>query len=499
MQQLLTTLAGSNSSAALAAARQLAAGPPALPPAALALCAWAWHRWAADPTQRPAARFRQLQVNRLQWRAADDWTAAGAVQEALAGLLERQLPAQHAALRAAAGIFNGILPVEVEIGNADTGGYRIDCAGQWAAFAPFREWFAGALPLAEALRCEWVTLAQVYWGHFRWQADDWYYGTFSAAASGYLLGQAVGLALPYPIQYYYFYRELPVGYTEVSTAGEGQELALESGLGLTYFYYAQWCQYHGADAGRALDYYQRFLAAEPGCQPDNRFYLFDRDPSTRSYPPSRQEALTEMGNIYWQQGQDAAAQAAFGQAIATAPDNVQAPYERLAALLRARGDTAAALPWLARKAAVCTQWQTPGYGPRHTGLGLLLYYDPANLTPQDMRDYPHGGYWCDRVARVWVLEVNELYRELADTYYYELGDYPAAGRYYKLYLTGLARLRPGPQRQARAIDASESQLRLALELGDYWQARSLGEKLLQLDADNQAARLALARIRARFA
>lgn len=498
MQPLLTALAGADSSAALAAATQLAA-EPALPPAALALCAWAWHRWAADPAERPSGRFGQLQVNRLGWRAADDWTAAEATQAALAAVLQAQLPGeQAAALLAAAGIFEGIFPVEVYIGNGDTGGYTVDCAGQWAAFAPFREWFAAALPLAEALRCEWVTLAQVYWGHFRWQADDWFNGTFSAEACGYLLGQAVGLVVPYPIQYYYFYQRLPAGYMESMGPDEGQELALQSGLGLTYFYYAQWCQYHGADPARALDYYRRFLEAEPGCQPDNRFYLFDRDATTRSYPPSRQEALTELGNIYLHQNQPATARAAFEQAIAEAPTNVQAPYERLAALLRAQGETAAALPWLARKAEVCAQVRLPGHGSRESGVGMLLYYDPTNPTPQDMRDYPQGGSWYDLVARVRVLEVNELYRELADIYFYELGDYAPAGHYYKLYLAGLTGQHPGPQRRARTIDAAESRLRLALEQGDYWQARSLAEKLLQLDADNQLARLELARIRARF-
>jgi tetratricopeptide (TPR) repeat protein len=438
-------------------------------------------------------------VNWERWRAADDWTAAPAVQAALAELLRARLPEQHAALLAAAGIFEGIFPGEVYVGNGDVGGYTVDCAGQWATFAPFRAWFAAALPLAGALRREWVTLAQVYWGHFRWQADDWFHGTFSAEASEYLLGQAVELALASPIQYYYFYKELPRGYTEVSTADEGQELELQSGVGLTYFYYAQWCQYHGADAAQALDYYRRFLAAEPGCQPDNRFYLFDRDATTRSYPPSRQEALAEMGTIYWQQGQEAAARAAFEAAIAEAPDNVQAPYERLAALLRAQGQTAAALPWLARKAAVCAGFRTPSYGSRHGGLGLLLYYDPANSAPQDMRDYPHDGSWCDLVARVRVLEVNELYRELADSYFYELGDYAPAGHYYKRYLAGLKQLRPSSQQRARTIDASESQLRLALELGDYWQARSLGEKLLRLAPGNAMAQRELGRIRARFA
>ena len=364
-----------------------------------------------------------------------------------------------------------------------------------AGFCAVPGGFAEALPLSESLRREWITLAQVYWSHFRWQADDWFCGTFSEPACGYLLAQAVVLHSPYPIQYYYFYQQLPM-YDEAEPAGSGQELELQSGL--TYFYYAQYCQYHARDYALALTYYQRFLAAEPDCLPDNRFYLFDRDATTRSYPPSTQEALTEIGNCYLEQGQLPAARTAFEQAIDLRPGNFQAPYERMAILLRAQDEPAAALPWLARKAEVCAQTVVNHYGSRMVGMDICFYYDLTKTGPLSLSHYPHG--WLDLAARVRVLEVNELYKELADAYFYELADFSRAGSYYKKYLAYLNQQNPDdPLVQARKIEAFESQLRLAMEQGDYWQARTLGEKLLRLAPDNQVAQLYLARIRQRFA
>ena len=134
------------------------------------------------------------------------------------------------------------------------------------------------------------------------------------------------------------------------------------------------------------------------------------------------------------------------------------------------------------------------------GMGSCFYYDPTNPGPQDLSSYPNAFGWYDPAARVRVVEVNELYKELADAYFYELSDFQSAGVYYKKYLAFLNQRNPDePLVRARKIDASESQLRLAMEQGDYWQARILGEKLLRLAPDNQMAQLYLARIRQRFA
>ena len=240
--------------------------------------------------------------------------------------------------------------------------------------------------------------------------------------------------------------------------------------------------------------------AEPGCLPDNRFYLFCRDATERSYPPSTQEALTELGNLALLQGQPQAAQAAFEQAVALRPDNFQAPYERLAALCRQRGNLAGYLAGQARKAEVCANMLMADYAFRGGGMGMYLYYDPSQPGPLVLDKYLNLGGWWDNAARVRVVEVNELYKELADTYFYELGDYEPAGRYYKKYLAHLSRRwNKTPQQQASQLDASESQIRLAAEQGDYWQARNLAEKLLHTAPGNRTALLHLAHIRQRFA
>jgi hypothetical protein len=166
----------------------------------LALCALAWHRWDHE-VAAPTRRYQEFQAIELGWRAVDDWQAAEDIRAGLAQLLQAQLPAQWEALRQAARLFNYAYPVDIYIGNGDASGYEPDCQALWRDFEPFREWFAAALPWYEALRREWVTAAQVFWYHCRWQPDDAYVGTFSAPACGYLLAQAVTLESPYPLQY----------------------------------------------------------------------------------------------------------------------------------------------------------------------------------------------------------------------------------------------------------------------------------------------------------
>lgn len=409
--------------------------------------------------------------------------------------MQAQLPAQWVALLQAARLFNYAYPVDVYIGNGDASGYEPDCQALWRDFEPFREWFAAALPWSEALRREWVTAAQVFWYHCRWQPDDAYAGTFSVPACGYLLAQAVTLESPYPLQYYRLYAQRPYSDGGAVPLG-GRALALQSGMGLTYFYYAQFCQYHLKDFAQAWAFYRRFLGAEPYCLPDNHFCLFSQDATQRSYPPSTQEAYTEIGNMCFSQGQFAVARQAFEQAIAQRPDNFQAPYERLAALLMQQGELAAALPYLSRKAQVCTEARLCDYGWRTTGVPTYLYYDPSAQDRLVVDADQYGFSMSDASARVRVYYVGELYKQAADAYFYELHDCRQAAPYYKKYLAYLAGLRQDSLPWlAQKVDASESQIRLAMEQGDYWQARALCEKLLRLVPGNATAYRYLAHIR----
>lgn len=496
MQEHLQKLASPHGAEVQRAIEELSR-PETLPPAAQALCAHAWQRWGFEPAAATAGRSRQFQAHRLGWYVVDDQAGAGpAIRAALAALLRRHLPAEWEALLTAAGLFSAIYPVDVYIGNADAAGYTLDCRARWAEFEPFREWFRAALPLSEALSREWVTLAQVFWAHFRWQPDDWYYGTFSEQACAYLLRHAVEAAVPYPIHYYDLYRQRPThDYAADAEPHPGELLPLHSGLGLTYFYYAQFCQYHLRDAALALEYYHRFLAAEPDCLPDNHFYLFSRDATLRAYPPSTQEALTEIGQLLLDQGQPEATRHAWRRAVALRFDNFQAPYERLAALTARQGDAAGGLHWLGQKARVCAQALIREGGRRAQGIGAYVHYDPASTAELVLTTAPGGYDWSDPSTRARLARVVDLYRELADGYFYELLDYDRAAHYYKLHLEAL---RPYPDAEpwrGQRLATEESRIRLALEQRDYWQARSLCEKLLRLNADNATALRSLAHIR----
>jgi|GEM_PF-3954432 len=501
MHELLQALESNTARRVQAAVAQLATRPE-LPPAVLALGAVAWHRWdpKASAELNNRHHYQECQAIHLGWRAPDDWDAADSIQESLAQLLQRHLPAlpERAALLGAARLFNYAYPVDIYIGNGDAGGYSPDCRALWQDFAPWQAWFAAALPLSEALRREWITVAQIFWYHCRWQPDDEHDGTFSEPACAYLLAQAVVLNSAYPIQYYRLYAQRPCSDGGAVPTG-GQELTLQSGLGTTYFYYAHFCQYHLQDFDLALAFYRQFLAAEPHCLPDNGFRLFSRDATQRSYPPSTQEALTEMGTLYVRQGQLEAARQAFEQAIAQRPDNFQAPYERLADLLMQQGDLAAALPYLSRKADVCTRARLCDYGWRTTGVPTYLHYDPAAqvrlVVDADQYDFSMS----DPSTRVRVYYVGELYKQLADAYFYELYDYQQAAPYYKKYLAYLDdRPKNSPAWLLQRVDAAESQIRLVMDQGDYWQARTLSEKLLRIAPDNGTAPRYLAQIRQRL-
>ncbi|MGI4875763.1 MAG: hypothetical protein ACRYFX_31790 [Janthinobacterium lividum] len=497
MHTVLTALTSHAHQPVRAAVAQLALLP--LAPAHLALCAWVWHRWKPPVPTEYYYDSNIFQANRLGWRQMDDPSAGEEVRAALAELLQQQLPKQWKVLLRAASLFNCAYPEDVyEGGNSQVGGYVAHCRQHWRDFERFKDWFEQALPLAETLVCEWITVAQVFWNHYRWQPDNWFYGTFSEPACAYLLAKAITLDCAYPIQYYYFYKEQP--HYEGEDRVDGQELALQSGRGLTYFFYAQFCQYHRQELGEALTYYRRFLELEPDCLPDNRFHIYSRDATKRSYPPSTQEALTEIGNIGLLQQQPAAARQAFEQAVALRPESVQAPYERLAHLARQQGDLPATLRYLARKAQVCAQARVErGHGYQSVGVGAYFCYDPTNPAPQPLDTAPSGYSYSDPAARVRVERIAEIYKQLADTFFYELYDYRQASIYYKKYLAYPRHyLRYTATGEAGQLEAAESQIRLAMEMGDYWQARSLCEKLLRTAPHNKVAYQYLGHVRKRL-
>ena len=125
-----------------------------------------------------------------------------------------------------------------------------------------------------------------------------------------------------------------------------------------------------------------------------------------------------------------------------------------------------------------------------------VYYDPSahNCLVADADQY--GFFLSNASTRVRVHDVGELYKQVADAYCYELQDCYQAAPYYKKCLAYLdSRPKNNPAWLGQKVDASESQIRLAMELGDYCQARALCEKLPRLVPDNATARRYLGHIR----
>jgi tetratricopeptide (TPR) repeat protein len=430
--------------------------------AMLALVAVVAQLWQPPHSDKPCLDARDFQALQLGWRPAEP--QPDLAQELTACLARHQRPE----LGPAATIFSLSCPVPVYVGNGDLGGYEADCPSLWQAFAPHAAAFEAALELSPRLEAQWVTVAQVLWAHFRWEL------AFSPAAAGYFLAKAVTLAPGPPVHYYQLFAELPLAEAR-PPAAEGTPLALYSAVGVTCFYYAQFCQYHGQDLAKALAFYQRFAKLEPDCLPDNRVYLHLRHlpgcVEGRWYPPCVQEAWAEMGRLHAQQNDWAQAQACLEKAVALRPGNFRAPYEHLAQVYEHQGRLSESLALLARQNELKLQavFLDNGYPvARPTALAQMQgYWQYAPEAPEVNERVP-------RFRLQLTATVADVYERLANTYYEQLADRQLAGVYFKKFLQFAAQVAP-----ERVTAAIENQIRLAMDGGDYWQARSLCQKIPQ--------------------
>ena len=109
----------------------------------------------------------------------------------------------------------------------------------------------------------------------------------------------------------------------------------------------------------------------------------------------------------------------------------------MADLLQWEGQLAAALPYLARRAQLCTQAIVGYAGWRTAGVPTYFYYDPSAEDCLAVDTDRYGVGWSDPATRVRVYYVSELDKQLADAYFYELHDYRQTAPYYKKYLAYL--------------------------------------------------------------
>jgi tetratricopeptide (TPR) repeat protein len=428
--------------------------------AMLALVAVVAQLWQPPRSDKPCLDERNFQAHQLGWRPA-------VPQPALAYELAACLGQHHRAeLGPAAAIFGLSCPVPVYVGNGDLGGYEADCQLLWQAFAPQATAFEAALELSPRLEAQWITVAQVLWAHFRWEP------VFSPAAAGYFLAKAVTLAPSLPVHYYQLFTDLPLAEARPPT-DEGTPLALYSAVGVTCFYYAQFCQYHELDPAKALAFYQRFAKLEPDCLPDNRVYLhLNHLPGCvegRWYPPCVQEAWAEMGRLHAQQNDWGQAQDCLEKAVALRPDNFRAPYEHLAQVYEQQGRLPKQLALLARKNELMLQAVLVDNGHMVTRPAALvqtqwyLQYVPEAPAANERFPRPHLQI---------TTTVADVYEQLANAYYEQLADRQWASVYLKKFLQFAGQVAP-----ERVTAAIENQVRLAMDGGDYWQARSLCQKI----------------------
>ena len=244
-------------------------------------------------------------------------------------------PTEVDSLIEAALFFNIAYPEAVGIGNADADEFADTAYDRWDKFEPRRERFEKLLGRFEAFDQEWITVAQVLWQNHRWS------GKFHEEAACYFLQKAITLRPKIPIHY--------LNFVDIYQTDKKQEIKLQSPLGVTHFYLAEYLFYFKKDYVQALKHYSVFVKEEPSLLPNNTFELDGRFEYQRVYPASTQEGLTQIARIHMLCNHLDDAKAYLQQAIESRPDNFQAPFELLAEINIQEGKVKEAIELLLNK------------------------------------------------------------------------------------------------------------------------------------------------------
>ncbi|TAE26126.1 MAG: hypothetical protein EAZ92_11125 [Candidatus Kapaibacterium sp.] len=328
------------------------------------LFAWLWVRWEwyYSITQRDYRRLMEteyFQCHTLGWRQMKyGYKAASGKQATMVySAIERLLEAhcgktETRKLIAAAMIFNDGYSEMVDHGNHASSGYDVNVERDWKDFLPYKHHFEALLGTSPLFDAEWITAAQVIWQHFRWFKND-YDRTFSADAAGYFLCHAVRLKPAFPIHYMVILSQRErYKRGDWNPFQEDQYATLQTPLGITFLYHAQYCNFHEARYDEALEYYQRFLDCEQGLLPDNIFEIRPEYAMYNMLQASSQQALAEMAVMMLKQGNMRQAEVFCEQAIAMRPNYFQAPYQVLARIRLEQGYTLDAARLLEKKAVI---------------------------------------------------------------------------------------------------------------------------------------------------
>lgn len=254
--------------------------------------------------------------------------------------IQRSTSDEALAIMQAARMLDVAYPFEEGIGNADGVFYDELFHEEWTQFSQHRGYFEALLNKVKVFDYEWITLAQVLWLFYR---------DVNHEAMEYFLETALRLNPSIPIHYF----DMKYWQHDSKNEEETRRHTMQSGLGITWFYYAEMQYYHKRNNDEALRYYTMFCEAEPQYLPNNDFErdAMDYFVHRSRYPASTQEAKAQIARIYLQMGDVQQAEIAAEEAIALRPNNFQTPYEVLADVKAQQGLLREQIALLEAKAA----------------------------------------------------------------------------------------------------------------------------------------------------
>ena len=275
-----------------------------------------------------------------------------------------------------------------------------------------------------------------------------------------------------------------------------------------YFYLGQ--LYHGfrKEKDKALIYFKKYLSNTSAEVPLNNYFISEMGYNTRNYTPGTSEAYTWMAEIYEESGREKEAIESCRKGIRTAPSHHQAPYLGLIkALMKDKNNNAEIFELSLKYYDIfffTTKWQDKR--AYHYNIALEVGECRKLWIKKYTYFTVHDKQICDRPTgyRDFGLSMLYLFYYLAEWFYYEDRNNEKA---MKACLKAKACLEDKqhmsntkyrkisnllPSEQVSESDVLYLQAELVVELyKDFWQARTLYNKVLTLSPNHKSAKQGL--------
>ncbi len=179
-------------------------------------------------------------------------------------------------------------------------------------YATYQATFEAALELSGIYTQEFILFAQILWSYHR-----------SVAAEPFLK-KALELLPDQPLHYHHRWCDWN---------NRNYTVDFKAHNSFTWYYWAEYQRYVNNNLTVALHAYQQFLEFEPSSNPAPHMTIQENYINTCNYAPSNTQAWLEIGKIYQQQQQLEAAENAYRKSIDLAKNSQSTPYLLLIQLL----------------------------------------------------------------------------------------------------------------------------------------------------------------------